>query len=91
MATGPQYVKVLNNHQRANSVKLGIVLAQMPIEPRAVLQLANMPIVAIALLLVTKGVITEQELVAAINASDDWVIPAEKTMPETPDDPPPGP
>lgn len=91
MATGPGLVKILNQHQRQASRKLGCVLAQMPVEPRVALQLANGAVVTLALLLIQKGVITEAELGAAVNAADSWVIDPESPLPEPPTDGPVGP
>lgn len=87
MATGEQLVKALNNRQRGMSVKVGVSLSQMPVEPRAVLQLSNVALVAVVKLLVAKGLITEAELDQAFDAANGWVIPAENSMPETPDNP----
>jgi hypothetical protein len=89
MATGVQLVKGLNTRQRVMSAKLGVTLAQMPAEPRAVLQLSNVSLVAVVKLLVAKGVFTEAELAAAFDDADGWAIPPEKPMPENPDEPAP--
>ena len=83
--TGPGLVKILNQHQRAVSRKLGCALAQMPVEPRVVLQLSNGALATLVLLLLAKGVITEAELSAAVAAADGWTVDAEHPVPEQPE------
>jgi hypothetical protein len=88
--TGPGLVRILQQHQRVASARLGITLAQMPIEPRAVLQLSNGTLASLVLLLVAKGVVTEAELMAAVAAADQWAFTPEPAMPDPSADPSPG-
>lgn len=83
--TGPGLVKILNQHQRGASVRLGVALGQMPAEPRVVLQLSNGALATLVLLLLQKGVITEAELMAAVTAADGWTFTPEAPTPEPPD------
>jgi hypothetical protein len=83
MATIPQYVTVMRNFQWDICQRLGIDMATATATERA-LALSNLAVQATLInLLVSKGVITDQELLAAVNAvrSSPWKPPQEPEHP----------
>lgn len=82
--SGQQLMNALRDRQRRVSRRLGCVLQMMPAEPRVVLQLSNIGLVAVAQLLIDKGVFTAAELQAYVDASAQWSYTQESPMPEPP-------
>jgi hypothetical protein len=83
MATLPQYVTVMRNLQWDICKRLGIDMSSVTVTERA-LALSNLAVQATLInLLVTKGVITDQELLAAVNAvrNSAWSPPQEPEHP----------
>lgn len=87
MTTIVQYVNQLRQRQRLISTGLGVNLGGMAAEPRVVLTLSNASLAVIVKILVDKGVITDAEVIAALNAAMAEVFTPEPGQPE-PDVPP---
>jgi hypothetical protein len=81
------YVAQLRQRQRAMSSRFGSYLEAMSPETRVALTCANGSTAVLAKLLVDKGVITDAELIAALDAAVGESFPPEKAGPETPPDP----
>jgi hypothetical protein len=75
------YVNQIRQKQEALSRKLGSWLPGMPAEYRVILTLLNIPWAAVAKLLVDKGVFTDAELLAALNAAAVAAWNAENPQP----------
>jgi hypothetical protein len=83
MTTIPQYVTVMRNMQWDICRRLGIDMTTATSTERA-LAISGLAVQAVLInLLVTKGVITDQELLAAVNAvrSSPWSPPQEPVNP----------
>lgn len=83
MATIPQYVTVMRNMQWDICRRLGVNMAYATDVERA-LALSNLAVQATLInLLVTKGVITDAELLASVNAvrNSAWSPPVEPVRP----------
>jgi hypothetical protein len=84
MATIPQYVTVMRNAQADICLRLGVDLAYSTNTERA-LAISNLAVQAVLIdLLVRKGVVTEAELLGAINAvrNSPWKPKPERPTPE---------
>lgn len=82
------YVSQIRAKQEVLALKMGPYLSTLPVELRVVLTCSNVAWAAVAKLLVDKGVFTDAELLAAINAAGMAAWAAE--LP-TPTGPPPEP
>lgn len=83
MATIVQYVRVMRNLQADICLRLGVDMAYATNTERA-LELSNLAVQATLInLLVTKGVVTDVELLAAVNAvrASAWAPPYEPPSP----------
>lgn len=78
------YVAQIRAKEEFLASKIGAYLPSLPVELRIVLTLSNVAWAALAKLLVDKGVFTDAELVAAINAAGVAVWAAENPRPAGP-------
>jgi type II secretory pathway component PulM len=76
------YVNQLRNRQEKLARKLGAYLPGMPVEHRVVLACINATIAVLVKLLVDKGVITNAELAAALDAATPDLVTAEAPTPQ---------
>lgn len=81
------YVAQLRQRQKLLSGRFGSYLEAMPTETRVALTCANGSTAVLVKLLVDKGIITDAELVAALDAAMAETFAPEKTRPEIPPDP----
>lgn len=78
------YVNQVRAKQEVLASRLGAYLPSLPVELRIALTLSNVAWAALAKLLVDKGVFTDAELVAAINAAGAAAWAAENPNPAGP-------
>lgn len=83
------YVNQLRAKQEVLALKLGAYLPTLPVELRIVLTCSNAAWAALAKLLVDKGVFTDAELLAAINAAGMAAWASESPTPTGPPPEPP--
>lgn len=75
------YVAQIRARQEVLALKIGPYLSTLPVELRVVLTCSNVAWAAVAKLLVDKGVFTDAELVAAVNAAGAAAWAAESPPP----------
>lgn len=81
MATIGQYVTQMGNAQKKIARKLGYDLASGPLEQRVPVLVCDVMIAVVLKALVDKGVVTDAELVAALNSVRDDTYDTQPTDP----------